>query len=98
QIVHEEGTILHYKPAFTKEWKDWVFVFTEHHGIHVYHKSDLNSYGTYIMQDNEKLKDTGYKDECEFCKNELKVEDLNYGHHPDPDKYEESQYFCYCDS
>ncbi len=97
QIIHEEGTILHYKSAFTREWKDWIFVFTEHHGTHVYHKSDLSDWGTYEKKDAEKLKDTGYKDKCELCNKELKVEELHYGHHPDWDKYEENRYWVYCD-
>jgi hypothetical protein len=96
EIIHEEGTVLHYKSAFTQEWKDWIFVFTEHHGTHVYHKSDLSSWGTYIKKDREKVKGTGYRDKCEFCKKDFKVEDLNYGHHPDVDQYEESKYWIYC--
>lgn len=96
-IIHEEGSILTFRSAFTKEWKDWVLVFTEHHGTHVYHKSDLNLWGTYIQKQREKLADTGYTDKCEFCDKVFKVEELSYGHHPDWDKYEESKYWTYCD-
>lgn len=96
EIIHEEGTILHYKSAFTKEWKDWVFVFTEHHGTHVYHISDLKDYGTYIRKDQEKLKDTGYVDTCEFCNKQFKVEDLDFNHHPDCEQYNETEYYRFC--
>ena len=96
ELLHEEGTNLYYKSAFTREWKDWIFVFTEHHGYHVYHKSDIVSYGTYIRQDTQKQKDTGYRDKCEFCNKDFKVEDLNYDHHPDFEQYEESKYWIYC--
>jgi hypothetical protein len=97
QIIHEEGTVLHYKSAFTKEWKDYIFVFTEHHGTHVYHKSDLIGYGTYAKNlEPEKLENTGYMDKCEFCHKEFKVEDLEYGSHPDFRKYEDDRYWAYC--
>lgn len=96
EIIHEEGTILHYKSAFTREWKDWIFVFTEHHGTHVYHKSDLHGYGTYVRQEQEKQKETGYRDKCEFCHKEFKVEDLNYGSHPGV-HYDDPKYYVYCD-
>ena len=96
EIIHEEGTILHYKSAFTREWKDWVFVFTEHHGTHVYHVTDLKDYATYTRQDQQKQKDTGYLDKCEFCNKEFKVEDLEYNHHPDCHKYEESKLWKFC--
>lgn len=97
EIIHEEGTILHYKSAFTKEWKDYIFVFTEHHGTHVYHKSDLSGYGTYAKNmESEKLENTGYTDKCEFCQKDFKVEELEYGHHPDFDLFEETKYYVYC--
>jgi hypothetical protein len=98
EIIHEEGTILHYKSAFTKEWKDWIFVLTEHHGTHVYHKSDLTSWGTYLREEKEKLANTGYRDKCEFCNKEFKVEELNYDHHPDIEQYEETKYWIFCDN
>ncbi|NIQ15816.1 MAG: hypothetical protein GTO02_15895, partial [Candidatus Dadabacteria bacterium] len=96
EIVHEEGTILHYKSAFIKEWKDYILVFTEHHGTHVYHKSDLHDYATYIRKEPEKLEFTGYVDKCEFCEKEFKVENLEYAHHPDFEKYDESEYYVFC--
>lgn len=96
EIIHEEGTILHYKSAFTKEWKDYIFVFTEHHGTHIYHKSDLSGYGTYIRYETGKLEGTGYIDKCEFCQKDFKVEDLEYGHHPDFNLFEETKYYIFC--
>ena len=95
-IIHEEGTILAYRSAFTKEWKDYIFVFTEHHGTHVYHKSDLSSYGTYMRKNTTKLENTGYMDKCEFCQKDFKIEELEYGHHPDFEQYEESKYWRFC--
>lgn len=77
-ILHEEGMQLTYKNAFLKDWKDYIFVFTEHHGTLVYHKTDLISYGYYMRQDVEKLKFTFHKDTCQFCKKEFNVEDLDY--------------------
>lgn len=96
EIIHEEGTILNFKNAFLKEWKNYVIVFTEHHGTHVYHKSDLYSYGYYIRQEIGKLKNSGHNDTCNFCNKEFKVEDLEYGHHPDIDQYDENEFYVYC--
>ena len=53
QIIHEEGTVLFYNYAFVMKFYDWFVVFTEHHGHHVYHESDLYR----ITQ----LKITGYE-------------------------------------
>lgn len=94
-IIHEDGTNLYYKSAFTREWKDWIFVFTEHHGSHVYHKSDIASYGTYIYQDHKKQEDTGHVDKCEFCNKEFRVENLNYGSHPGI-HFDDSKYYVFC--
>ncbi len=39
---------------------------------------------------------TGYVDKCEFCEKEFKVENLEYAHHPDFEKYDESEYYVFC--
>lgn len=57
-IVHEEGTILWYRNAFVMKYYDekhgdwgasenpgqWIMVFTEHHGFHVYPIDDLHDW------------------------------------------------------
>lgn len=43
-ILHEEGSQFFYRSAFLKKWKDYIFVFTEHHKFYIYHKTDLISY------------------------------------------------------
>lgn len=57
-IIHEEGTVLNYKSAFLMRYYDsehgnwgacespgeWLFVFTEHHGVLVYPLTDLASW------------------------------------------------------
>lgn len=95
-VVHEEGTQLMYRSAFLKEWKDYVFIFTEHHGTLVYHKTDLYSYDQYTEKDIGKLEGTGYLGKCEFCNKEFKVEELEYGTHPDHNLYNLSEYFFFC--
>jgi len=95
-VIHEEGTQLIYRSAFLKEWKDYVFIFTEHHDTLVYHKTDLYSYKQYKENKINKLKDTGYMDKCQFCQKEFKVEDLEYGHHPDFNLFNETEYYFYC--
>jgi hypothetical protein len=67
RVVHEEGTSLFYVNAFLMKWKDpevvegawgacetpgqWLFIFTEHHGFHVYPLDDLHSYREYVHAD-----------------------------------------------
>lgn len=64
RIIHEEGTTLFFAHAFLMKWKDpevtagswgasehpgeWLLVFTEHHGEHVYPLDDLYSYHEYV--------------------------------------------------
>ena len=96
-VIHEEGTILTFRSAFLKEWKDYVLIFTEHHGTHIYHKGDLTDYGTYNLQENTKLEGMDYIDRCEFCKKEAQVEDLIYDLHPVWEK-DDQQYHVYCSS
>jgi len=63
RIFHEEGTIYFFENAFMMEWKDpeeeydpmnaaerqgeWLLVFTEHQGCHVFSFDDLFSYAQY---------------------------------------------------
>lgn len=96
EIIHEEGTSFHFKSSFLREWKDYIFVFTEHHGIHVYHRSDLYSYGEYKSVEDKKLENTGHLDKCEFCEKEFKVENLEYNHHPDYSQYDNMEYYSFC--
>jgi len=81
-LLHEEGTQFLFRYAFLKTWKDWVFVFTEHHKFHVYHKTDLSYYGYLKEQSVEKLLGTGQKDSCFDCKKEFLVDELIYKAHP----------------
>lgn len=81
-ILHEEGTQLFYKSAFLKTWKDYVLVFTEHHGFHVYHKTDLVSYLQLSSTDVECAIDKQNKDSCYYCKKEFFVDELKYGKNP----------------
>lgn len=86
--LHEEGTQLLFRHAFVKEWKDWVFIFTEHHKTHVYHKTDLRFYCHLKEQEIATLKGTGKRDNCYDCKQEFDVDELKYKSHPakhDPD-------------
>jgi hypothetical protein len=39
-VVHEEGTVLLFRYAFVAKDDNWYYIFTEHHGTHVYHQSD----------------------------------------------------------
>lgn len=78
-IIHEEGTVLNYRSAFVRKWKDWIFIFTEHHGKHVYHKTDLQSCFQYKNVEIEKQKDTGYTDKCMLCGKIDDVAGMCYG-------------------
>lgn len=63
QIIHEEGTVLWFRNAFLMTWKDpsvipdpdnaairqgeWLMVFTEHQGTHIFSYDDLLDWGQY---------------------------------------------------
>ena len=63
RIIHEEGTTYWFENAFLVTWKDpqtvhdpenadehqgeWLFVFTEHQGFHVFAPDDLYASGQY---------------------------------------------------
>ena len=69
KIVHEEGTILSFENAFLVLYYDplhnnwgacehpgeWLMVFTEHHGIHVYPIDDLYSFNEFQLVEIQKL-------------------------------------------
>lgn len=40
-LLHEEGTTFLWRYAFALLFEEWYVIFTEHHGTHVYHESDL---------------------------------------------------------
>jgi hypothetical protein len=59
-IIHEEGTVLFYQNAFLRKIIDvaddsWIIVFTEHHGYHIYHSTDLDCFIEYTRS-YEKVK------------------------------------------
>lgn len=95
-IIHEEGSTLLFQNAFVREFKDYIIIFTEHHGTHVYHRGNLSHWGQYAKKDNAAIRDTGYKDTCEFCGKEADVADLIYNTHPNWDEYVEGKYHSYC--
>jgi hypothetical protein len=49
-IHHEEGTVLHFEWAFALTCGVWFFIFTEHHGFHVYARDDVE-----IIQRGERI-------------------------------------------
>jgi len=46
-VKHEDGTELDFNYAFLQKDGDWVYIFTEHHGFHVYHLDDLEKVVSY---------------------------------------------------
>ncbi len=87
-IQHEDGTVLWFQSAFIRLYRDYVCVFTEHQGTHVYHQDDLGRWEQYRREDDPrpKLKGSGRKDYCDDCKQEFDVDVLKYGKHPDWDR------------
>jgi hypothetical protein len=42
-VVHQDGSVFFFRHAFLM-WKDnWVIVFSEHHGVHVYDQDDVET-------------------------------------------------------
>lgn len=50
-VLHEDGSEMDFNYAFLMKDEDWVFVFTEHNGFHVWHLEDLETCMSY--QDEE---------------------------------------------
>jgi len=46
-LVHADGTSMFFASAFAATWKEFVIVFTEHHGYFAYDKEDLTSCKAY---------------------------------------------------
>lgn len=40
-LIHDDGSTFCWNSAFVKRWNDYVMVFTEHHGFHVYDNDDV---------------------------------------------------------
>jgi hypothetical protein len=89
-IIHQEGTVLNYRSALLRKWKDWIFIFTEHHGTHVYHNTDLEGCFQYKSVKIEKQAGTGYTDKCMLCGKIDDVAKMCYGN----ESYEEWQILC----
>ena len=47
QVVCEDGCVFFWNNAFMKEHCDWLMVFTEHYGFHLYCIEDLLRYAEY---------------------------------------------------
>ena len=52
RIIHEDGSILFFEDAFLMKHNDsegeWIIIFTEHHGFHVYHGTELYNYTEFM--------------------------------------------------
>lgn len=47
-LIHEDGTIMHFREAFAVKSKDgWLMVFPEHYDIYVVHVDDLIYYAQF---------------------------------------------------
>lgn len=80
-ISHEDGTRLVFHCAFLQVYfhpdhqdrcehpGEWILVFTEHHGFHVYHRDDLSSYSEYkrVRRDQKHKDHPGDRYICEAC-------------------------------
>ena len=61
-VKHEDGTEYHFRYAFvhqTEEFEDYLFVYTEHNGFHVYHKADLEYWQEWKLQSVEDCSNYG---------------------------------------
>ena len=50
-LAHQDGSIMFWEYAFCERHDEWWFVFTEHHGNHVYHHEDLERIKEYQHMD-----------------------------------------------
>lgn len=51
-LVHSDGAVLFYTNAFLVRNGAYAIVFTEHHGHHIYHAGDLESFLQYKADGN----------------------------------------------
>jgi len=47
QIIHEDGSAMFFHYAFLESWGDWLMCFTEHNGLHVFPKCDLERWAEF---------------------------------------------------
>lgn len=48
RLLHEDGSVMLWNHAFLMSIEnEWIVCFTEHHGFHVYHETDLIGYRQY---------------------------------------------------
>jgi CMP-2-keto-3-deoxyoctulosonic acid synthetase len=57
-LYHLDGSRLYFNSALIHHKFDWICCFTEHHGMHIYHRDDLEGYDNWD--------DTSY-----FCHNRM---------------------------
>jgi hypothetical protein len=86
EIIHEEGTCFNFKNAFAIKFYDknhenwgqchcpgeWLFIFTEHHGIHIYPIDDLYYFNQTInlkIENHESYPADHWK--CNECNSEF---------------------------
>ena len=53
RILHEEGSTFWFENAFLMKHGEFVIVFSEHQGFHVFAVEDLLHHGQYIQQTME---------------------------------------------
>ena len=57
-LIHEEGTTMLFRKAFRMTTgRDYVVVFTEHHGFHIYHNDEVHSLFQFQDVVNDRHKD-----------------------------------------
>ncbi len=49
EIGHEDGSYFKWCNAFLMENEEWIFVFTEHFGFHLFDSDDLKSFICYTL-------------------------------------------------
>lgn len=80
-IVHQDGSSMFFRHAFMVRHRNWLLVFTEHQGSHVFAINDLERYYTLetVCEPMEVVDEFGAPVQrlvCSFCKNEMSARDI----------------------
>lgn len=81
-ITHQDGSTLFFRFAFMMRHGNWLLVFSEHQGSHVFSINDLAQFQQFetMLGEVEVIDNIGkpiIKLNCDYCQNEINAHDIN---------------------
>lgn len=56
-IIHQDGSVFFFQRAFMLKKDDWLIIFSGHHGVHIYDKTDVVDYDLYLATSDNSLEE-----------------------------------------